>query len=416
MDSELTTTLSIRNMTDICNIQDEAKKYLAYQIGIGLHRYYFPFLIPIGVVFNVLSFCVMMQPSNRKISFCVYLAALAVTDNVVLYTAGHYYMSSVVFMKMTSPECKAISGIFQMFSVASTFLIVAVTVDRFGATCFAVKSIKLRTPKHARRVTAVVIITSIIFNMPMTYTANLVDEYTCVVLGNDSVAGRYFAIFSMILFTIVPFSIILSLNIAIARTIKKRRQARGRRNGHGAFNRPQNFTSSISSTASSELPPTTRGRDADKEGEPGGTQELQDSGEEPTFLASTRNGRSGSVCALIQMIRSRTRSSSSQETGALDRQLAKMLLAVSFTFLVLTLPQYVRYTVFSFCGFRDSGARYATYILVVNITNKLCITNSAVNFVLYCISGRRFRTHLKHMIQKRKCCINTSIVTGEVIA
>ena len=48
----------------------------------------------IGVfqVGNTLSFLVMVQPHNRHISCCVYMAALAVSDNaVVLVTATLVY-------------------------------------------------------------------------------------------------------------------------------------------------------------------------------------------------------------------------------------------------------------------------------------------------------------------------------------
>ena len=45
---------------------DEVETYMTYKIASYINIYWFPILIPIGLVGNTLSFLVMIQPNNRK--------------------------------------------------------------------------------------------------------------------------------------------------------------------------------------------------------------------------------------------------------------------------------------------------------------------------------------------------------------
>ena len=46
--------------------------------------YWFPVPTPLGLVIT-LSFLVMVRPNNRKVSTCIYMAAISVNDNVMLF-------------------------------------------------------------------------------------------------------------------------------------------------------------------------------------------------------------------------------------------------------------------------------------------------------------------------------------------
>ncbi|CAH1796908.1 unnamed protein product [Owenia fusiformis] len=87
-----------------------------------------------------------------------------------------------------------------------------------------------------------------------------------------------------------------------------------------------------------------------------------------------------------------------------DAQLTFMLLAVTFTFLVLSLPQYLRYIIYAILDKHASPEVYATYMLIYHITNKLFFTNASVNFYLYCLSGSRFRNDIRNIFSRRKAC------------
>ena len=84
-------------------------------------------------------------------------------------------------------------------------------------------------------------------------------------------------------------------------------------------------------------------------------------------------------------------------------QLTAMLLLVAFTLLLLTTPQYIRYLVYICFDSKTSAERYATFVLIYHITNKLYFTNFAVNFFLYSISGSKFREDIRRLVKERNC-------------
>ena len=102
---------------------------------------------------------------------------------------------------------------------------------------------------------------------------------------------------------------------------------------------------------------------------------------------------------------------------ARESQLVVMLLLVTFTLLILTLPQYIRYVVYLIMNSRADAEAYATYILVYNITQKLYFTNSMCNIFLYAIGGSKFRQDVKELFcrrSKRLTRTNTSSVVTTV--
>ena len=84
-----------------------------------------------------------------------------------------------------------------------------------------------------------------------------------------------------------------------------------------------------------------------------------------------------------------------------ENQLTIMLLLVTTLFLILLGPTYFRFIYVAFIK-RDTPLEFAKSMLVFQITAKLYKTNSGVNFLLYCISGQKFRNDLKEIL----CCFN----------
>ena len=91
-------------------------------------------------------------------------------------------------------------------------------------------------------------------------------------------------------------------------------------------------------------------------------------------------------------------------------QLTIMLLLVTTLFLILLGPTYFRFIYVAFVK-RDTPLEFAKSMLVFQITAKLYKTNSGINFLLYCISGQKFRNDLKEIL----CCFNilNSSVTNQ---
>ena len=77
-----------------------------------------------------------------------------------------------------------------------------------------------------------------------------------------------------------------------------------------------------------------------------------------------------------------------------------MLLITSFVFLILTLPSSLYYIVTRY-GDAVNPQAYARQILAGAVLNLLAYLNNASNFLLYCATGRRFRTEVMAVVSCR---------------
>ena len=69
----------------------QAKTYVEYKIGVALHEYMPPICVIVGGGGNILAVLVMLQHNNRRISSCIYMAILAISDQFVLGTFAFYW-------------------------------------------------------------------------------------------------------------------------------------------------------------------------------------------------------------------------------------------------------------------------------------------------------------------------------------
>lgn len=79
------------------------------------------------------------------------------------------------------------------------------------------------------------------------------------------------------------------------------------------------------------------------------------------------------------------------------KSLNVLLLTTSFAFLFLTLPSAL-IDMFLMFLYIPSREKEFEIIFVREMFNILCMLNNCINFLLYCISGRRFRRELKKMV------------------
>ena len=87
-----------------------------------------------------------------------------------------------------------------------------------------------------------------------------------------------------------------------------------------------------------------------------------------------------------------------------ERQIVIMLLTVTFMFLILTTPGYAMIMFSSYVDYKKSPKSFADFHLFVSIGQKTYFTNYAINFYLYVISGRKFRTDLAKLFKDVLCC------------
>ena len=85
-----------------------------------------------------------------------------------------------------------------------------------------------------------------------------------------------------------------------------------------------------------------------------------------------------------------------------ESQMLAILVLVTFGFLILTTPGYLLFLFIMLVDFFKTPQLFAGYYLFYNIAHKLHTTNQGINFFLYVISGRKFRTDLLSLFGKRQ--------------
>ena len=348
--------------TTTTGVEPKAADYLVYKVGQGIQTYYVPFIVTAGLIGNILSFIVMTQPQNRVVSFCIYLSALAVGDSLMLVTSVLYWIQTELSKQpWRGIYCQLLYYFFHAFSFYGVWVIIFMTVDRYVAIRFPLRNFRLCRPRNARM--------AVLAWVPLTFLIKFPHPLCCGVTEKDVCAGfvkdnRFCRVTSWaFLFTdsIVPFAILLVLNVSIAINVRRSRRL--------------------------WLVTSANGR-----------------GSELETLHSTVHTRKSndSICVVTDhsnpnLVLSETESGRSQR----DSQLTAILLLVSFSLLILTIPIYARYVTYAFLDREKDAKAFAVYVLVYNITNKTFMTNNSINFILYCLSGSKFRRDLTSMVCRK---------------
>ena len=112
---------------------------------------------------------------------------------------------------------------------------------------------------------------------------------------------------------------------------------------------------------------------------------------------------------IIHKIRQRTSGLLSIEEGgnqavgrkSSEAQTFAILLLVTFTLLILTTPAYMFFIYIQVVGFSASPEAFAGYFLNYHASYCLQVTNYGINFFLYVISGKKFRTDLVRLFVRK---------------
>ena len=140
-------------MTTKDTFMEEVRTYTTFQIASIIDTYWFPILVPIGLVGNTLSFLVMIKPNNRKMSTCIYMAAISITDNLMMCLCFHTFL--VVVQKIHgwhSIECKVVDFLGLYALQNSTLQILAMTTDKYIAIKWPHRAATYSTPRRAKMI------------------------------------------------------------------------------------------------------------------------------------------------------------------------------------------------------------------------------------------------------------------------
>ena len=196
---------------------------MMYVVASFIDMYWFPVLIPIGLVGNTLSFFVMIKPKNKKVSTCIYMAAISVNDNLMMFPAFHYWLVSAANIhKWHLWECQ-LSAYLHIFCLqCATYQVLSMTLDKYVAIKWPHRAATYSTPRRARLIVFGVFIFTLSYNIPNFFAAGLLGGQ-CVAYVVGGTITRVFSWISFIVNGIIPFSMLIYMNGVIVQTVRRSR-------------------------------------------------------------------------------------------------------------------------------------------------------------------------------------------------
>ena len=347
-----TTLASFHTYSFISNKTDARRVVLPWEhvLSFDIIRYIFPAIVFSGTIGNILSAIVLMRRSMRSKSIYFYLFLLSIADTIVLYASALKtwirILTGFEMLHLSAASCKTFMFLLLFGQHMSAWLIVLVSLDRFVAVWFPFKSAIFCNIWRARSTGIVLILIMTLSNSHVFWTIHLMPyfpdlnstapptSFRCAPRQDDWFMNVAFNYVKFASYSFVPFSLVLMFNIGII--IRTIRMALLRR-------------------SSSQF--------------------------RIHFRSSRRNSLS---------------STRSQNNSMLTTHLkvTYMLLTMSFTWLFLTAPFNIQ-TLLALKDIRFKSP--ARQLLSKTICFLLMYLNHSINLLLYCVTGRRFRTEMKDL-------------------
>ena len=328
-----------------------------FKIGVWIHEVWLAIVITVGFIGNFLSLAVVLKPKNRRLSGSIYLSGLAINDCIGLVLGSYLYTVSVIWKSRDFPdevviwECKIGTWIFHFCSFSGILIILAMTLDRVIAVKLPLKAKTLCTPRRAKNVIVFAWLITSVYSCPQVYASGVIFMTYDVLNVKDKICTGYlhtnpfiqvYSWINIIVNSVIPFTALLIMNSIIISAVRH----------HAKYFKRQN-----------------KG-----ENENGMTTISMSKGDKAETQLDNKD-------------------------GARDRQLTTMLLLVSFTLLVCTLPNWVRLVLYTYKNPMASPEIFADYALYYHISNKQFYTNNSINFFIYCIGGSKFRKDLASLFK-----------------
>ncbi|UJR22052.1 hypothetical protein I4U23_025120 [Adineta vaga] len=355
----------------------------------------FSFLI-FGLLGNVLSATVMFRRARRGLSSYFYLGLLAIIDIFVLYSGCLLFLLEITFnyqpQLYSTINCRIGFYIQHFFTYISAWLIVAVTLERFLVVRFPIQSIRMCRLRVAYTISIVLMIFFSIYTSHCFLTMDIVRVNLKTNQGYhpnynicDLVKHRDILSFiDLCLYSVLPSLLIIIFNILIILTMFY--ALKQRRNYLQASSCIQttdtcarNMTQKTKSSASIR---TQFFRSRSGESSPAGRSFIPQSRLYHNGLNKTNPERKSPQVPL-------------DSTSATGIRLTCLLLVISFTFVLCTLPISINALFAKALSKYKSTTHWQIRQLSLTV---LMYLNHTINFVFYCLTGRVFRNECHKLL------------------
>ena len=191
-------------------------------LAMTLLRTVIPVIVLMGTVGNTLSFCVLVRRRMRSTPMYFYLTLLAVADTFVLYVSAFKVWIRAVtqfeVLHMSNVGCKMLMFILLCSFYMSAWLVVLVTLDRFLVVWFPFRGYLLMRIRQARLTAAVLAVVVAVYNVHVFWTMglhHLGSSPMCYADEDNFFMTHVFEYLKLISYCVVPFVVVISLNVGI---------------------------------------------------------------------------------------------------------------------------------------------------------------------------------------------------------
>ncbi|GFS16703.1 growth hormone secretagogue receptor type 1-like [Elysia marginata] len=421
-------------------LEDEINRYLWLIVS--------PILLVIGSVGNVMSIAVMSRSNMRTSQASVYLIALSLADLVVLYTGLIRYfikeVSGVDIRTLSAAGCRLHITMVYMSLDISVWILVAFTGERILSVFMPYKVKNICTRVTSLVMIATIVIIMLILNghflfglapVTITFGDNTTSRDVCTFASSEyeQFIVNVWPWIDFCVFNLVPF-LLLSIGntcIAVRVVISRRRAKKVGEPGANQRTLGINGLSAANSSLTREAratPETSRSLHM-----PAPTETVASNSQQPIItqrgifhcaeslcvppICGTKNvSVHGDVTAngANRLGRSEATSRASFKmtdqdppirTSARNDRTSSMtaiLLLLNFVFLATTTPVSIYFIVQDSWHKRiTTDKEYALHRLTFTVVNLIQYFNNSINFILYCITGSRFRKELQAMLFRR---------------
>ena len=197
---------------------------MTYKIASYINDYWFAVLVPLGLIGNTLSFLVMIRPHNRKVSTCIYMAAISINDNFMMCWVFHVWLVSGVHTHTWNLwECKVAASLHNFSLQSATYQVLAMTLDKYVAIKWPHRAATYSNPRKAKLISMCVFVCAFSYNVPILFVTSLLGgECAAYVVGGT--ITRVYSWISFIVNGIIPFSMLIYMNSVIVKTVRKSRK------------------------------------------------------------------------------------------------------------------------------------------------------------------------------------------------
>ena len=218
-------------LEDVVTSSENNTGDFGFDMTVTLWRYGWPPLCMTGLVGNTLVLLVLRRDGLVRTSANVYLSALAVGDSLVLMVASvAVYPSKAWGWWLDDANrlaCLVTWPVHYTLVNASTWFIVAFTVERCVVIRFPLLKLRLCTPRNAGLCCGSLLVLAFVKNIDLFFVYDLVigtdlgDAICTVPLRYQDYVNKYRTMINFVMSSVIPTGVVLVCNWAIIRTLRR---------------------------------------------------------------------------------------------------------------------------------------------------------------------------------------------------